>query len=218
MKRFKLLGFILLLCSASSSVQADSTLVYKYTAQDGRQTQYKIAISGRWLRMEFSPSREYDYMVMDTGRLLQFEVDDDKKQFQTTRMGRLFWPETRLNAPKFKPLKKKLSVAGKSCVLVSETGTEPGQAYAQHCMSSGGSIGLNAREMTTLSRLFMSLRRMDRGVLGVATSDERQVSIKSSNVPGAILELVSVEHQLVDSSSMKIPVSYKRLSPDLPVK
>ncbi len=84
-------------------------------------------------------------------------------------------------------------------------------------MTSGGSLDLTAREMITLSRLFMSTRRMGDSWLGVATPDERQVSILSQNAAGDRLVLKSITHGRIDKTLLKIPVDYKRLQPDLPV-
>ena len=154
---------------------------------------------------------------MDTGRLLMFEVDDKSKSFQLTRMGRLYWPETPLNSPIFKPINKKNAVAGISCQPVNEMG-ENKKPVAEHCMTAGGPLGLNAREMTTLSRLFMSNRRIGQSWLGLATPDERQVSLLSQNAAGDKLELKSISHGRIDKTLLKIPVDYQRLKPDLPVQ
>ena len=93
---------------------------------------------------------------------------------------------------------------------------------AEHCMSAGGPLGLNAREMITLSRLFKAAPRLSDNLgdnwLGVTTPDERQVSILSQNAAGDKLVLKSVSHGRIDKTLMKIPVDYTQLKPDLPIK
>jgi len=218
LKHNKFVATILLALGAASASYADSTVVYELTNKDGVKVEHTIQISGSWLRLESQPKGKADYTVIDMGRMLKFDVDDENKSFQLTRMGRLYWPETALNSPKFKPIAKKNAVAGVRCQPVNEIGNDK-QPIAEHCMSSGGgSLQLNAREMITLSRLFMSVRRMSDSWLGVATPDERQVSILSQNAAGDKLVLKSVSHGRIDKTLLKIPVDYKRLKPDLPIK
>ena len=213
-------AILLTLCTVSASY-ADSTVVYQLTNKAGDKVEHTIQISGRWLRLDSQPRGKADYTVMDMGRLLMFEVDDKTRSFQVTRMGRLYWPETPLNSPRFKPVAKKKTVAGVSCQPVNELGNNK-KPVAEHCMSAGGQLGLNAREMITLSRLFMSVRRMSDSLenswLGLATPDERQVSILSQNAAGDKLVLKSISHGRIDKMLLKIPVDYKRLKPDLPAK
>jgi hypothetical protein len=209
-------AILLTLCAAPASY-ADSTVVYNLTNKDGAKVEHTIQISGRWLRLESQPKGKADYTVMDLGRMLMFEVDDKAKSFQLTRLGRLYWPESPLNSPRFKPVNKKNTVAGVSCQPVNEIGKD-NKPIAEHCMSPGGSLQLSAREMITLSRLFMSARRTGNSWAGVATPDERQVSILSQNAAGDKLELKSVSHGRIDKTLLKVPVNYKRLQPDLPVQ
>ena len=217
MKYNKFVTAILLTLCATPVSYADSTVVYELSNKAGDKVEHTISISGRWLRIDSVPKGKADYTVMDTGRLLKFDIDDKAKSFQLTRMGRLYWPETPLNSPNFKLLRKKKTVAGVHCQPVNEIG-ENKKPVAEHCMSSGGSLKLNAREMITLSRLFMSTRRMGDSWLGLATPDEHQVSIFSQNSTGDKLVLKSVSHGRIDKTLFKMPVNYKRLKPDLPVK
>ena len=217
-KQFKIAAFCMLGFGILPSAHADSTLVFESTAADGSKTEHTIALSGRWLKLESKPKAKADYVIMDTGRLLMFEVNDEEKSFQVTRMGRLYWPQTPLNTPRFKPMRKKQTVSGVACQRVHEMG--PGkEPVAEHCMSAGGPLGLNAREMITLSRLFMSARRMGLpGWIGVATPEERQVSILSQNPEGVKQAFKSVSHKPLSGDLMKVPTGYKRLKPDLPPK
>ncbi len=217
MKYNKYITALLLTLCATTVSYADSTVVYDLINKDGAKVEHTIQISGRWLRLESEPKGKADYTVMDMGRMLMFEVDDKSKSFQLTRLGRLYWPETPLNSPKFKPIPKKNTVAGVPCQPVNEMEKEK-KPVAEHCMSPGGPLQLNAREMITLSRLFMSERRIGNSWAGVATPDERQVSILSQNAAGDKLELISISHGRVDKSLLKIPVDYQRLKPDLPVQ
>ena len=213
-------AILLTLCTASASY-ADSTVVYELTNKAGDKVEHTIQIRGPLLRLDSKPKGKADYTVMDLGRLLMFEVNDKTKSFQTTRMGRLYWPETALNSPKFKPVAKKKTVSGVSCQPVNEIG-ENNKPVAEHCMAPGGSIRLNAREMITLSRLFMTSRRMggslENSWLGVATPDERQVSVLSQMPAGDKLVLKSVTLGRMDKKLLKIPDNYKRLKPDLPAQ
>jgi hypothetical protein len=216
LKQYKFVAAILLTLCTVSVCYADSTLVYELTNKAGNTIEHTIAISGSWLRLESAPKGKTDYTVMDLGRMLKFDVDNTKKSYQLTRMGRLYWPETPLNSPRFKPINKKNAVAGIPCQPVNEIGAD-NKPVAEHCMSPGGSLNLSAREMITLSRLFMSARRMGNSWLGVATPDERQLSILSQNADGEKLELKSVSHGRIDKTLMKIPVDYKQIKPELPV-
>ncbi len=213
-------AILLTLCAASVSY-ADSTVVYQLANKAGAKVEHTIQISGRWLRLDSQPRGKADYTIMDMGRMLMFEVDDKSTSYQLTRMGRLYWPQTPLNSPKFKPVAKKNAVAGIRCQPVNEIGQNK-KPLAEHCMSAGGPLGLNAREMITLSRLFMSVRRMSDSLenswLGLATPDESQVSILSQNSAGDKLVLKSVSHGRIDKTLLKIPVDYKRLKPDLPAQ
>ena len=216
LKNPKIVAAVLAAWSVAPLVHADSTVVYQLTNKEGDKVEHTIQISGRWLRLESEPKGKADYTVMDMGRMLKLEVDEKNRSYQLTRMGRLYWPETPLNSPKFKPVRKNNAVAGVRCQPVNEIG-ENKQAVTEHCMASGGSLNLNTREMITLSRLFMSTRRIGDSWLGVATPDERQVSILSQNAAGDRLVLKSVSHGWIDKTLLKIPVDYKRLQPDLPV-
>ena len=194
-----LVATVLVALSMTSVVHADSTIVYELNDAGGLKIQHTISISGRWLRLDSQPKGKSDYTVMDLGRMLMFDVNDSEKNFQLTRMGRLYWPETSLTSPKFKPIPKKNAVSGIRCQPVDETGAD-NKSVAQHCMSSGGALGLNAREMITLSRLFMSARRLGLSWPGVATPDERQISLLSKNSSGVMQEFKSVTHQRIEKA------------------
>lgn len=217
MTRRKITGALLTSLLIMPLAQADSTLIYDFTSATGSKIQHTISISGRWLRLESEPRGNSDYTVMDTGRMLMFEVNDKDKNFQVTRMGRLFWPASASTAPQFKPIARKDAVAGVRCQPVEELGPK-NKPIAQHCMSTGGALGLNAREMITLSRLFMSSRRLGLGWPGVATPDERQASVESQMTDGTKIMFRSVKHGRIQNTRLKIPVNYNRLKPDLPVK
>lgn len=216
LKHLKGIAVALATSSVVSLAHADSTLVYELTETDGSKSEYNIAISGRWLRLTAKPKGKYDYTLYDTGRLLMFEVDDKEKSFQVTRMGRPYWPNTPINKPNFIPIAKKKTVSGVRCQPVHEM-TKDKQAMTEHCMSTGGPLGLNAREMITLSRLLMSAERMGLAWPGVATIDERQIAILSKNPDGKKQEFKSVNHHFVVKNLFKIPTDYKRLKPDLPL-
>lgn len=221
LKYKKFVTAILLIFFAASASYADSTVVYELTTKEGNKVEHTIQISGRWLRLDSQPKGKADYTVMDMGRLLKFDVDDKQKNFQLTSLVGLYWPETPLKSPKFKPVAKKNAVAGIRCQPVNEIGNDK-KAIAEHCMSAGGPLGLNAREMITLSRLFKAAPRLSDNLgnnwLGVTTPDERQVSILSQNPADDKLVLKSVSHGRIDKTLMKIPVDYKQLKPDLPVQ
>jgi hypothetical protein len=217
LKHLKIVAAVLAAPSVVPLAHADSTLVSELTGADGSKIQHTISIRGPWLRLESEPKGKSDYTVMDTSRMLMFEVNDKAKSFQVTRMGQLYWPANPLETPKFKPIPKKQTVSGVHCQPVHEMGKDE-KPVAEHCMAPGGPLGLNAREMITLSRLFMSARRIGLGWLGVATPDERQVSILSKKPDGRSQEFKSVVHRPVVKTLLKIPNAYKRLKPDLPVR
>lgn len=220
MKLNKFIAAFAITFSATSICYADSTIVYESSNINGDKVEHTILISGPWLRIDSVPKGKTDYVIMDTSRLLKFDIDEKAKTYQLTRMGKLYWPETALISPNFKMLRKKKTVASVPCQPVNELG-EDKQPVAEHCMAAGSSLRLSAREMFTLSRLFMSSRRMSENLsdsrLGVATPDERQVSILSEDPAGNKLELKSVSHGWINRKLLKIPTGYKQLKPDLPV-
>jgi hypothetical protein len=194
--------------------QADVKLVYDITTATGDQKQASISLAGRWLRLDMQPGSDVDYVIIDTGRQIMFEVDDDKKQFEVTRMGPPYWPknEALLN-PGFKPLRKKQTIAGATCQLVNELDRSNPQdpVVANHCMAPGSALKLGPRQTITLSRLFMLFRRIGMDWFGVATPDERQVSVLSAYKSGAKLQLKSIKPFFSTKTFYKVPVEYKRI-------
>lgn len=214
MKHSKLLALGFFSCLLSPLAQADVKLVYDITTATGEHKQANISLSGRWLRLETRPNKDIDYIIIDTGRQIMFEVDDDRKQFEVTRMGPPYWPknEALLN-PAFKPLRQKQNVAGAGCQIINELDRNNPQdpVVANHCMAPGSSIKLSPRQTITLSRLFMLFRRIGMDWFGVATPDERQVSVLSSYKSGARVELKSIKPFFSTKNSYKVPVEYKRI-------
>lgn len=209
----KIITAMLGLC-ASSLALAEPTLIFEIVDADGAKSQQTISITGRWLRSETDQKGKPDYALMDSGRLMLFNVDDTAKSYRVTRVGKIFWPEAP-PAPKFKPKKKKQSVAGVPCIVVQEMGEDG--PVAEHCMAGIGPLGLNRRELIAMSRLFMAGRNMATGEIGVAIADERQIAIQSRSLVGKrsrVLKLVT--HKPTPDSKLKIPDEYKRIKPDLP--
>jgi hypothetical protein len=197
---------IALACCAFGSAYADSIVKYEKIDPDGVKERVTISISGRWLRIDQEPKGETDYTLMDTGRMLMFEVDDDTKSFRQTRTGMFYWPKD--IQPKLRPEREKAMIGGVRCQIVKELGAE--KPIAKHCMAAGSAIGLNERKTKTLSRLFLVARRMGLGWGGVSTTDERQVSVSSLNLENSSsLTFLEVEHKPIPDSLMKIPDSYK---------
>jgi len=191
---------------AFASAQADSIVKYEKVAADGSKEILTLSITGRWLRIDQEPKKTADYTLMDTGRMLMFEVDDEAKRYDMTRMGMYYWPES--PPPKLRPEREKAMIGGVRCQLVNEMGEE--RPVARHCMAAGSAIGLDERKTKTLSRLFQVARRMGLGLGGVATPDERQVSVSSQNLEdGATLTFLSIEHKIIPDSQVKIPDTYK---------
>ncbi len=204
---------VLSLCMASVT-HGESTLVFENIEADSAKSQQTISISGRWLRSETDKKGKPDYTLFDSGRLMLFNVDDTEKNYRVTRVGRLFWPDAP-TAPKFKPTNKRYSVAGFPCVIVQEMGKEG--PVAEHCMAGLGPLGLNRRELIAMSRLFMTGRAMRTGEIGVATPDERQISIQSKSLVGKQSRVLkSISHKPILNSKLKIPDDYNRIKPDLP--
>lgn len=211
-RRFGLL-VAALAASHAPSAGADATLVYETTLGSGSKVQHTISISGRWLRIDSDAEDAKGYTIMDTGRLLKFDIDDASKSFTVTRAGRLFWPS--FSMPVFKATKQMREVADVRCRKVMEM--RDGEPVAEHCMSASGPLNLSAREQITLTRLFTSARRMGMGWAGAATEDERQVSIASKLAESvAAQELKSVSHEVIPSEKLRIPPDYKRIGPDRP--
>ncbi len=215
MNHRKILASLLIFFSIQPALYADSVLTYELTNPNGKTVKQTISIYGRWLRLDTEPRGQADYVLMDTGRQLKFDIYDQSKTYQVTRMGRLYWPATANVVPQFKPLRKSASIAGARCQQVLEINASA-EPILQHCMSTTGPLGLNSREMVTLSRLFMLGRRLNVGWPAVATRDERQVSISSRGKDGTLQQFKSVWHGKLPYTQFKIPVDYQRLKPDLP--
>jgi hypothetical protein len=215
LKHCKLLSSFLLSFSILTPLYADSVLVYELKRPSGETVKQTISIDGRWLRLDTEPRGQADYVLMDLGRLIKFDVYDKTKSYQATRMGMLYWPETANVIPRLKPLRKPANIAGARCQQVNEI-IPTGETVVKHCMSSTAPLGLNDREMITLSRLFMLGRRLNVGWPAVATKDERQVSISSHARDGTIQKFVSAWHGNLPYTKFKIPDDYKRITPDLP--
>ena len=197
---------LLLALSGMQAVHADSILKYEQTDAAGATQTLTLSITGRWLRIDREPRSDVEYTLMDTGRMLMFEVDDDTRSYRQTRTGMFYWPED-VN-PRLRPQREKSMVGGVRCQMVDEMGA--GGPVATHCMAPGSGIGLNERKTKTLSRLFLVARRMGLGLGGVSTPDERQVSVSSQDVEsGRRLTFVSIEHVPIPDQLMKIPDSYK---------
>lgn len=211
LKLLKKTTIALSLCLAGMA-QADSILVYEKTGADGSKVTHTVSITGRWLRIDSDAQGKPDYTLMDTGRMIMFEVDDDARFYKLTRMGKFYWPA--VPTPKFMPVPEKQTVSGVRCQKVHEMGAE--KPLAEHCMSPGASLGLNARETKTLSRLFEVARRMGWDWVGIGTPDERQVSVQSRNLEsGVSQQFKSVEHKAIPDNQVKIPDDYKQVRVEL---
>lgn len=195
-----------LVCCLCSTACADSIVSYEKVDAEGARETLKISLTGRWLRIDHEPKGEVDYTLMDTGRMLMFEVDDDTRSFRQTRTGMFYWPED--VQPRLRPEREKGMAGGVRCQVVNEVGEE--KNLARHCMAPGSAIGLNERKTKTLSRLFLVARRMGLDWGGVSTLDERQVSVSSRNLEnGSSLTFLSVEHRPIPDNRIKIPDVYK---------
>ncbi|MCU7830176.1 MAG: hypothetical protein KZQ85_14020 [Candidatus Thiodiazotropha sp. (ex Myrtea sp. 'scaly one' KF741663)] len=189
------------------TAHADSILKYEKVGSSGDKQTITVSITGRWLRIDNEGKEKPDYTLMDTGRLIMFEVDDDAKRYTATRMNKAYWPD--MLPPKLMPVQEKATVSGIRCQKVHEMGTKAPKA--EHCMTAGVQLGLNARETITLSRLLMVTRKMGWDWNGVSTPDERQVSVQSRSLDGNMsLTFKSVEHKAIPDNRVKIPDTYKQ--------
>ena len=192
----------------AGAVSADSTIVYDRIASGDLKTRQTISISGRWLRIDSEPKGKADYILMDTGRMLMFEVDDAGRRFHQSHVGQFYWPERK--PPKLKPVMEKMTVSGVRCQKIGEWNEE--RQVREHCMVAGSALGLNERETKTLSRLFAIAGRIGWDLPGVSTRDERQVSISSQGDEEATkLQFVSVAHDPIPDVRMKIPDHYEQI-------
>jgi hypothetical protein len=102
-------------------------------------------------------------------------------------------------------------VAGIRCRQVQEI--VPDKPALEHCLATGAQLGLNAREMKSLSRLFLIARRIGWDWPSISMADERMASISSSNRDtGVTQRFVSVKHKGIPDNRVKIPDSYKRIA------
>ena len=195
-------------CCLAGEAYADSILTFEKTGAQGEKETRTVSITGRWLRIDRDGAAGPDYTLMDTGRMLMFEVDTESKSFRQTHMGKYYWPKDVV--PKLKPVREKDAVSGIRCNKVQEGPKE--QPVAIHCMVAGQDIGLNERKTKTLSRLFLVSRRMNLDWGGATTPDERQVSISTNNLSNADgLKFISAEHRPIPDNRIKIPDEYKSI-------
>jgi len=213
----KIVLAITLMAGYGMHANADTTLSFTLTTPDGKQSEQQFEISGRFIRMDDDSKAKSRYKIIDTGHQLVITVDDANKTFRVTHAGYLYWPKT-TKSLHFRPTRKMKHVAGHACRVVMELGKT--KMKAEHCMSNSGQLGLNNREMISISRLFSFARRLDWGWPGATTKDERMISISSKDLTGEarfkLQELKSVSHEVFDRSRLQVPRSYKRQSPDLP--
>ena len=218
---FKFAAVLLLVISVVPKGHAYSTVMIELSNKSGDTIEHKVSIDGRWLRIDSKPKAKADYVLLDTGFHKYYDVYENDKNYQLTHVGRLYWPETTLLSPKFKLAGKSKAVGSMRCQPVNEIG-EDQNPIAEHCMATGSELGLNAREMTTLSRLLTIMRRtsgsLDKSWIGAATSDERQISIQSEDSAGNRMAIRSVSHEKLDYTLLKIPTDYKEITPALPVE
>lgn len=219
--RNNLIAILLLSICIVPRSWAYSTVVFDLTDKDGNKVEHKVSIYGRWYRVDTTPKGPEDYVLTDSGYQKQHEVFDKNKNFRTTRLGRLYWPLGPLLTPVLKPSGKVTNFEGIRCQPVDEIGKDE-KPIAKHCMVTSGPLGLNDREMITLSRLFMYMRRingsLEKSWIGVATRDERQISIHSEDTAGNKLEFKSVNHDVLNSALFRIPRDYKEIQPVIPEK
>ncbi|MCG7939690.1 MAG: hypothetical protein N0C81_04680 [Candidatus Thiodiazotropha lotti] len=190
------------------SVHGDSILTFEMSGPNAAKETRTVSITGRWLRIDTDQQGSPDYTLMDTGRMLMFEVDDKKKSYKTTHMGKYYWPKD--VKPRLKPMREKGVVAGKRCRKIHEV---VGSKHAlNHCMLPGTELGLDERSTKTLSRLYQLSRRMKLDWIGAMTPDERQISISSQDLKsGATLKFTSILHKGIPDNKFKIPDTYQRI-------
>ncbi|MCU7845238.1 MAG: hypothetical protein KZQ93_15525 [Candidatus Thiodiazotropha sp. (ex Monitilora ramsayi)] len=199
---------VLLSCCLMGAAHADSILTFEKMGAGGKKEIRTVSITGRWLRIDSDAEGGPDYTLMDTGRMIMFEIDDKNKSFRQTHMGKYYWPKDVV--PKLTPMREKGAVAGVRCNMIQEVDAD--KPAATHCMVPGQDVGLNQRKTKTLSRLFLVSRRMDLDWGAATTPDERQVSINSQSLEnGESLKFVSAVHKPIPDNRIKIPDEFKQI-------
>ena len=213
----------------TSMARADATLVYVTVTADAGKTVHTFNIRDRFIRvdMDSEPNR---YWVIDTGLLTIADVDKSRQEYTFEKLPRPILPGAVAASgkapapaaaggaailaaePVLAATRNKESVAGIGCRVVIEKVDK--QPVAEHCMAGTGELGLTSREMITLSRMFTTARRLGLGWVGVATPDERIVSINSRLLDGdAGQQLQSVSYEYIENELMQVPKSYRRIKP-----
>ncbi|MEW8321926.1 MAG: hypothetical protein AB2606_04715 [Candidatus Thiodiazotropha taylori] len=199
-----LLGFGLI-----GSAHADSIVTFEMNGPNQSKEIRTVSITGRWLRIDSDNEAGPDYTLMDTGRMLLFEVDDKKKSFKQTYMGKLYWPKD--VPPKLISMRERGVVTGKRCLKVQEQVSS--RHMLNHCMLNGTELGLDERSIKTLSRLFQVSRRMKLDWIAATTQDERQISIHSHDSEnGTSIKYISIVHEGIPDNKFKIPDTYQRIN------
>lgn len=230
-----------LLCVAgySAPLLADATLVYQTETDKGVSSQHTFAIRGRFVRVDTDTQPER-YWVIDTGLLTRADVDVAGQRYTFEKLPRGRVPSaagaaqpavaaaaqgeqqsTPASVPDAVPMlapepvlaatRKKQNIAQVLCRMVNEE--RNGATIAEHCMAGTGPLGLNSREMITLSRLFTVARRLQLGWVGTATADERIASVMSRLQDGTASQtLVSVSYDTIPDERMQVPKRYRRVT------
>ena len=117
--------------------------------------------------------------------------------------------------PLFKATKKRVKVAGIDCRIVYElVDNEP---VIEHCMANTAALGINEREIITLSRMFRMARHRDFGWLATGTQDDEFVSIRSRDLGNdRVMELTGVDTTPLPAGHLRIPKHYKEVEPKTP--
>lgn len=235
------LGKIAIICAGcyATLTQADATLVYETLDAAGSKTQHTFSIMGRFVRIDTEPREQPGYALFDTGRMVMFDVDEKTHSYKPVKAGSHFHPaipvttvdtaedstaekvaSTNANttlASTLKATKKKRSVAEKRCRVVLEMADN--RQVAEHCMSGPGELGLSKREVYTLSRLFTKAENLGLNLMGVATEDERYVSIQSLQAVDkdkASQTLKSITKAAIPTEKMRVAEDYKMIKPTVP--
>lgn len=238
---FTRIGKIAAICAGcyASMAQADATLVYETLDTAGTKTQHTFSITGRFVRIDTDPRKQPGYSLFDTGRMVMFNVDEKTHSYLPVKAGDFFHPAIQVKQPDskedstakktvssdtnvnkadpatvqtLKATKKKRTVSDKRCRVVIEMAND--KQVAKHCMSGTGDLGLSDREVVTLSRLFTKADKLGLDLLGVATEDEKYVSIQSQRTDDKTSQtLKSVSKIAIPTEKMRIAEDYKLIKP-----
>lgn len=223
-KRLALLFTLVL--GTTNVAYAETTLVYQLGDAHGATKEQTYTLHGRWVRVDDTDKSNHDYLILDTGFQIMHVVDAQNQTFTTFGESHFHQGKQTQTAsenanakraaeraskhPAFKPTGMKDTVAGIRCNIVNEIVND--KPVAEHCMADTAVLGMNQREMITMTRFIMFSKDWTDPDWIAEQSNEQFVSIRSRPTGGeATFQLKTVTHAIPPNDYFRVPPSYRKM-------